>query len=746
MVVVFGFSAWVPVSSVNTTTPPDVNILKTDQFETVLEIKVYGFETDRIEAQGINYDIIRLPGEMVSQDVGKPEVPRIPRALCIPNQARVIATIVESEKVTLRDYNLWPAQKPLTDLDIELPFEIDNIAYASDRFYPSQNVDIWNQGQWRDVYIANTDIYPIRYNPLRRELTVYTRLVIKFSYLGGKGYPEVVEPKFAGMYNRIMCNYDKLGIRVENLLTPGVQYLVFCPTKYYSTARRLIDWHHKQGLKTKVIQGTSFPTAQAIKDSIQAEYNSNNPKILKWVLLVGDVADVATYTAWGCPASDIWYCDFDINLYAEVGISRLSVQDTLNLSNQINKILKYAKNPATTNQWLTKAVHAAHKEQYPGKYSGCVRGIYNYPYKYYRYTMDTMMGAIAGNTNAALQAKINEGRTIVNYRGHGLQTAWDAWGADNQQWQISHVNGLNNGDLTPVVHNCACYCGQINYSSTCLSEGWMNKYPGGAVASLGASNPSYTYANHCYDSTFFIGLGDSLSFNAGGQQWRAPLWDIAWIMNYAGANMVSRHGSSTGGENYKMYLFLGDPAMEVWTGPAVPVRLTVTHPTTINTGSQNFIVRVDGKAPINNALVCAMKGTEVYVYKYTNAAGVCTLSINPTTGGIMDVTATKHGYLPYEGTCTVRTGIEETPSAPVAEQISILNVPSSKGIKIVYAVLNRRDISIKVYDMTGRLVAHRENRIDGVGRIDWDPKLASGVYFIKVKAGRDYAQKIVITH
>ncbi|MEO0226048.1 MAG: C25 family peptidase propeptide domain-containing protein, partial [candidate division WOR-3 bacterium] len=263
---VFGlFGAWVPVGSVTAPTPPEVKVIRADETEAVLEINLYGFEVDRITARGVNYDLIRLPGEMTSQDVGKPEVPRIPRAICIPNEARVVATILESEKVVLKDYNLYPAQRPLTDLDIELPFEIDHIAYASDRLFPAQPVDIWNQGQWRDVYIANTDIYPIQFNPLRGELTVYTHLVIRYSYLGGKGYPEAVEPEFAAMYRSIMCNYDCLGIRVEKFLTPGVRYLVFCPTKYYNTARRLIDWHHKQGFKTKVIQATSFPTPQAIK-------------------------------------------------------------------------------------------------------------------------------------------------------------------------------------------------------------------------------------------------------------------------------------------------------------------------------------------------------------------------------------------------------------------------------------------------------------------------------------------------
>lgn len=739
LMVAFGFGAWVPVGPNKAPAAPEVKVLSSNEFETVVEVNVYGFEIEPIQAQGMTYDLIRLPGEMVSQDVGKPEVPRIPRALCIPNQAKVISTVVETKKITLQGFNVYPAQEPLTDLDIELPFRIDHIAYASDRIYPVQNVDIWNQGQWRDVYIANVDIYPIQYNPLRRELTVYTHLIIKYRYIGGKGYPKAVEPKFAAMYRSIMCNYDQLGINAENFFTAGVQYLIITTPTYYNTVQRLGNWHNKQGLKVRYIQKASY-TAQEVKDSVRSEYNSNAPAILKWVLLVGDVNSVPTYTAWGCPSSDIWFCDFDLNFYAECGMSRLSVNDTTNLRNQINKILKFIQNPATTNNWLTKALHVAHKELYPGKYSACVRGIYNYPFKYYRYTQDTIMGATPAGTNAAVTAAINQGRVVVNYRGHGDVTIWWNWDYADQPWSISNVNALTNGDLTPVVNNNCCLSGDISLS--CLGEAWMSKYPGGAAASLAASNPSYTYANHCYDSTFFIALGDSLSFTAGGRTWRAPLWDIAWVENYAGANMVMKHGS-LGVENYKMYIFLGDPAMEVWTGPAVPTRLNVSHPATIRTGSQNFIVSVTG--PEANALICAMKGTEVYAYKYTYASGVCTLAINPTTAGTMDVTGTKHGFLPYEGTCNVTTAVEESPPMPVAEHLTISTQPFGQAVRITYAMPTRRNITITTFDATGRLVARYAAAVEGTGHLDWNPKLPSGVYFIKVNAGREYGQKIILT-
>ncbi|HID31958.1 MAG TPA: hypothetical protein EYP24_01095 [bacterium (Candidatus Stahlbacteria)] len=75
---------------------------------------------------------------------------------------------------------------------------------------------------------------------------------------------------------------------------------MFTPDEYLDSVQPLITWRHKQGLQVRVISKSSF-TPQEIKDSIISEYNSHTLPELKWVLLVGDVSKMPTYTGWAFP-------------------------------------------------------------------------------------------------------------------------------------------------------------------------------------------------------------------------------------------------------------------------------------------------------------------------------------------------------------------------------------------------------------------------------------------------------------
>ena len=80
-------------------------------------------------------------------------------------------------------------------------------------------------------------------------------------------------------------------------------------------------------------------------------------------------------------------------------MARMSPSSNTDLDNIVKKILKYEKDPPTTNNWLDKYTMVAHSEQYPGKYSGCVRGIYGMPKPYWNpAVVETVMGYYTGNS------------------------------------------------------------------------------------------------------------------------------------------------------------------------------------------------------------------------------------------------------------------------------------------------------------------------------------------------------------
>jgi hypothetical protein len=104
-------------------------------------------------------------------------------------------------------------------------------------------------------------------------------------------------------------------------------------------------------------------------------------------------------------------------------------------------------------------------------------------------------------------------------------------------------------------------------------------------------------------------------------------------------------------------MLLGEPGMPIWTD--TPQALAVEHPDTIIAGSSQFPITVynpsGGMGPVPEALVCVMKGDEVYQRGLTDQQGQILFDISPTTGGEMYVTVTAHNFLYNTDTITVIT-------------------------------------------------------------------------------------------
>jgi len=628
------WAGWVPLDNFGSQ-EESVTILNQTEDAIILEVSIPGFEANVEVVNGIPYNRISLSNYISTiLDIGKPEIPAIVANVGVPEKCNLSYEIINYETQTFSGYNIYPFQEPTTDNNIKKDFTIDNDFYTHNVNYPSSIVKLSDLKIWRDVTLTNLTIYPFQYNPSTKELTAFKKIKIRINISGGNHQAITVAPRYNAMYKNAILNYDWMNVTNRDA---DINYLAIIYDSYITAAAPLTDWYHKKGITIDVVPSSSAGSnSSAIKTYITNHYNTYGTE---YVLLVGDVAQIPTYTGYGF-ASDAWYSFISGgDFYAELAIARLSATSTGKVTEVVNKFLKYAKDPPI-NDWLIKSSLVAHKQDYPGKYSQCKREIYNYPYSYFTPTMDTIMGAKSGQTNATVTAAINAGRNVVNYRGHGDTYIWWQWDVPNENWSTTNVNALTNGDETPVVFNIACVTGDIN-ASECLCECWTRKYPGGGVAALGASDPSYTTPNHTYDKALYKAYCDS------------TLWNIGWTSNYAAAVILPQGQYAE--TNVKMYLWCGDPMTEIWT--AVPTPLYASHVLNVPIGPSDLVVTVtDGRVPVAGALVCAMKGTETWVSDFTNASGQVTLSITPTSPGTLWVTATAHDFLPYEGSALANSG------------------------------------------------------------------------------------------
>ncbi len=663
VVLAFALSSgeWLTLSG--TTGAVQVKILEQSASGTTFEVTVPGIEVTRTVVDGEEYAILNLPGDVMAVlEEGKPQVPKASVLLAIPGGARLSFEVLEKETRTFAVGKVYPLQPPLLDGQQPGPFVIDHSFYRQDVLFPGQDVALINTGVWRDLHVANIQVYPVQVNPAKGEIEVASRIRVRVRYSGG-AYPNVIGDAFISLYANYVDNFAQLPVKVLTDYTPGVRYLVFCNQKYDTCTYlndSLLGWVHQRGYEVRKITRASF-TAQEIKDSIRAEYNRNTPALLHFVLLVGEYGEIPMGSYSGVGRSDFWYSDIQPwpggDNYPEVVIARLSPSSPSDLNNQIKKILKYQQDPPDTNDWLDRLTMPAHSENYPGKYSGCVRGIYFMPKPFWNPAqVETIMGYYTGNTTVT--NALNEGRGIVAYRGHGDYTEWWEWGRDGS-WYNSHIYALNNGDMTPVVYNIACNNGDI-YQTECLSEAWMRKYPGGAAASLGATQASYTLPNHGICSTLVRATCDTWTITVPGVRNYGPTpYLLGDIKAYGVDAYVAKYWpGSPYPYNIWMYVMLGDPAMPVWAG-GMPQTPTVTLPDSIPLGPYNLNVTVRvGTRPVEGALVCAWKEPDVYVAERTDASGTATLATNAGTPGYLMITVSE-GHAEHS-----TPGVQHTPILP----------------------------------------------------------------------------------
>lgn len=607
-------------------TPAEINILSSNHQETRMEIVIPGFFVEQTPIG----DHITVPGWATTRQVGLPELPAASMLIALPTGDGFELEVTTRNAFTFGDYNVRPLQTPLVD-GRPLPETVEMKPWTGS--YPENGAQQGTSGYIKELPVASIQAFPFHVDGATGELTVSSHMLVTAHHNNTRDFWPAVP---LGDTLKRRCNASVLNFDSVPLDTPragGTEYLVITRNYLAEYVEPLVDWKNKSGYKAELKILTSV-SQTAVKNIILA-----NPDV-EFVLLVGDTADVPL-AYWGGDPGDYWYActtgGSNPDLYADLSIGRLSGSNAVKITPQIDKILDYEKSPPL-GSWLKHTVLVAHKEQYPGKYTQCKNEIHTAMSAVSDWTITKYYGGESGKTNAGCSALINDGVNLLNYRGHGSTTAWTGWNLSSEYYENSDVTALQNGAMRPTVLNIACCCSDIR--SYCLSEAWMDT-PGGAVASLGAIEPSYTIPNHDYDKEHYEAFFELDMTEIG----IATLHATDYILNY--------HGG-LGEDNAKMYIWLGDPSMKLWL--TVPGNCDVSYPGSIPPGSQSYDVHVSaagGGFAIADALVCVYREGDLFEKGYTDSNGDVTLHISPFIAGDFSVTVTHPNYLPVEGTATV---------------------------------------------------------------------------------------------
>jgi len=234
---------------------------------------------------------------------------------------------------------------------------------------------------------------------------------------------------------------------------------------------------------------------------------------------------------------------------------------------------------------------------------------------------------------------IESGIFILNHRDHGMESGWG-----DPYFTTSHVSGLTNGELLPVVFSINCLTGRFD-GMECFAEEFLRKDGGGAVAVFAATRVSYSGYNDYLCRGFYDAQWPDFDTEVGTD---VAMYTLGELLNYGKVYMSQTWGDPWGYEELTFRLFhvFGDPSIEIWT--ALPQDLQVDY--TLSAGTMEIVVDSSAGA-IEDALVCLSQESGFYAKGRTDSSGTIILD---TTSAIIEeeitLVVSAHNYLPYSNT------------------------------------------------------------------------------------------------
>ena len=615
-------------------------------FNKVIEVN---FAFDDLEFHKLKgYDIVKIKGCSLTMDIGEPKLPVKTEFISIPKSSEVIDIEFSSESEEVEGkFTIYPTQPPAITRSMNQNFIFNHTIYNNLNPYPQKSLE-YHVGRMRDHKIVAISVYPLQYIPVEGKLVFHRNISVKITLTG-------TETGREGEENLKFMQKDNFSSPRPN------KYIIITSEELEESFKPLADWKTKKGIPASIFttqwienRYEGVDKQEKIRRFITDEVENNGTI---FVLLGGDTSIIPERGAYGfvkglalgeyedkhIPA-DLYYADLDgnwdedndtiygevednIDLYPDVFVGRAPVDTVEEAMNFVNKTIRYEKSPMNVREVLLLA-ERLDDDTDGGDMKELIADLipsgYNLTRLYEKY----------GNASreSAIEA-LNDNPHIVNHDGHGNYDGFSVNG-----W-ISREDASNLNNSCPfLIYSISCLSNSFERDS--ISEHFINNEIGGAFAYIGNSRYGLYVEglpgegpSDMYDTEFFNII------------YRMGIYRLGEAFAYSKVFFVPYSREDGNGMRWVQYSLnlLGDPEIEVWTEE--PGELNVSNE--IEDDAIKISVRA-GEEPIEGALVC-LQGKDIYAYGYTDSDGEVIFELDIPEGEDVNLTVTRHNFLPYEG-------------------------------------------------------------------------------------------------
>ena len=600
----------------------------------------------QLDYRGEEMSEISISAIAIPNDAGHPNLPTESRMMAIPQGATATLNVVSFETEILHNVNIAPALRIQSENEEpDMNYVKDMNIYGKDAFYPAEPFAM-GSSYIRGVEAVTVAITPFQYNPVTKELKVFTNIELSVNFEGGNGHfgeDRLRSPYWDPILAAELMNYDQLPVidyaaRMQEWLRggeEGAEYVIITPNNdaWAEYANQLRDYRQRQGIITKVFRLDEMPanSTQQMKAWFHNAYNTWEIAPVA-VCLLGDhgsnmgqyiPAETVNHPSNGSCITDNRYADVvgNDNL-PDMVFSRLIAQDANELPVFVGKQIEYEytnpnmdpdfySRPITALGWQTERWFQLCSEIFGGYmrnlgydtnrinciYSGQPGNIWSSNQNtnmiinyfgpngtgYIPQTPSELGGWTGGTPEQVVQA-VNQGAFWLQHRDHGLETGWGEPAVRN-----SHVNQMNNVGKLPFVMSINCLTGKFNYNQNCFAEAWLRRtYNGenaGAVGLLCPTETSYSFVNDAYVWGVYDLFDGNFMPTYGPFAANTGNWMPAFG-NVAGKYFLAQSNWPYNTEDkditYTMFTAHCDAFLRIYT--QVPQQMEVTHPEVIIAG------------------------------------------------------------------------------------------------------------------------------------------------------------------
>ncbi|MCK4305479.1 MAG: hypothetical protein KAY24_14675 [Candidatus Eisenbacteria sp.] len=681
----------------------------------------FGFDTVLIDGEAMQ--ALSLAGTLLPNAPGAPNLPGFGRYIAIPQGATATLEIRSSTMRTYRDISVAPAPVIPKETDPTLIHEKDPAIFGRDAFYPESPVEISKTLVMRGVDVVIVRITPFQYNPVTKELIVYTHLDLRVQFHGGHGHfgeDRLRSRHWDPILREHLLNFASLpridfsfprGPRGGN--REGFEYVILTPDHpdFIAWGDSIKNWRNLQGISTEAftttdIGGTGPYTIWIWLRDIYATWDPAPAAFL----LLGDAPDTGDGRDIGIEPM-IWsgQCASD-NMYADTGTypddlpdmahGRICARNADELATMIGKMLSYERTPPTdpgfynhplfaggwdVERWFIfcSEIVLGFQQNVLGKdpvreYAICngtpgsIWSTYEHTNMMLEYFGPNGLGYIPATPDhltdwtgdyLGITDALNSGAFFALHRDHG----WEfGWGTPN--WRISHLWWLHAA-RAPFIFSVNCLTGKYNHPYACFAEA-LHRHEEGALGVVAASEISYSFFN----DVLVWGMVDGLwsDFDPGypeatGQHRTENLGaaDLRTAFAHVHGKYYLQAASWVGHNTRTYHLFHHHGGAFTQMYSEVPQDLTVIHGDFCPMHTATFTMQADAGALIGLTVDGRIIGA-------TDATGEQQqVPIIPQLmPGTLRITVTKANHLRYDATVPIEEdqAIEEDPQEQQAQE------------------------------------------------------------------------------